>query len=169
MGCPSAMTSAHPVEGFEASVSCVCQRRPSGETRASRSLLLAVNLRDETCTCWICTWHVNLSVRSYCARVVILWGAQVSRVVNSASGYDWIVTFLTDVEPSATSSRMVVSYNGLVGSLGGDITLEVTKSAEVCCTRSKQRSTMAHQVEFARITHQYCPTPESRVRAVALS
>lgn len=51
--------------------------------------------------------------------------AQVSRVANSASGFDWSVTFVTDVEPSATSSRIVVSYNGLVGALEGKIELEV--------------------------------------------
>lgn len=51
---------------------------------------------------------------------------QVAREGNSASGYDWSVKFLTDVEPSSTSSRMVVSYNGLVGTLGGDITIEVS-------------------------------------------
>ncbi|CAM9800578.1 unnamed protein product [Ectocarpus sp. 6 AP-2014] len=50
---------------------------------------------------------------------------QVSREANTASGYDWSVTFLTDVEPSATSSRLVVSYNGLAGALGADITAEV--------------------------------------------
>lgn len=51
--------------------------------------------------------------------------AQVSRDANSASGFDWSVTFVTDVEPSATSSRIVVSYNGLVGELEGEIELEV--------------------------------------------
>lgn len=51
---------------------------------------------------------------------------QVAREENSASGYDWSVKFLTDVEPSSTSGRMVVSYNGLVGALDGDITMEVS-------------------------------------------
>lgn len=46
--------------------------------------------------------------------------------MNAASGYDWSVTFLTDVEPSATSSRLEVSYNGLSGALDGDITAEVS-------------------------------------------
>lgn len=51
--------------------------------------------------------------------------SQVARTANKASGYDWLVTYLTDFEPSATMGRIVVSYNGLVGKLGDGVTIEV--------------------------------------------
>lgn len=50
----------------------------------------------------------------------------MTRAANNASGYDWSVTFLTDVEPSAFSDRMMVSYNGMVGNLEGGVTAEVS-------------------------------------------
>lgn len=46
---------------------------------------------------------------------LFVFPTQVSREANSGAGYDWSVSFLTDVEPSATSSRLVVSYNGVSG------------------------------------------------------
>lgn len=55
---------------------------------------------------------------------------QVTREENGASGYDWSVTFLSDFEPSATSSRLMVSYNGLAGALDGDVTAEVRKTKQ---------------------------------------
>lgn len=63
---------------------------------------------------------------------------QVSREDNTGSapwGYDWSVSFLTDVEPSATSSRLVVSYNGVSGT--------GTVSAQVSVTINVARNTFS--------------------------
>lgn len=53
---------------------------------------------------------------------------QVSREENtSGPGYEWSISFLTDVEPSATSTRLVASDNGVTVTGTGDVVAEVSQ------------------------------------------